>query len=93
VIEARCTVTDTLAMAREKFPGQRNSLDALCDRFSVDKSQRILHGALLDAELLAEVYLAPPPPTGPPNSRSPPPDAARIATPLIPRDRGRVGSA
>ncbi|HVT32780.1 MAG TPA: DNA polymerase III subunit epsilon [Rhodanobacteraceae bacterium] len=54
----RVTVLDTLALAREKFPGQRNSLDALCRRFDVDNSHRELHGALLDAQLLAEVYLA-----------------------------------
>ncbi|RCX09849.1 DNA polymerase III subunit epsilon [Extensimonas vulgaris] len=50
-------VTDTLAMAKELFPGKRNSLDALCDRLGVDNSSRTLHGALLDAELLAEVYI------------------------------------
>lgn len=49
-------VTDSLALAKEKFPGKRNSLDALCDRLGVDNSQRNLHGALLDAKLLAEVY-------------------------------------
>jgi len=54
----RATVLDTLALAREKFPGQRNSLDALCKRFGVDNSHREWHGALLDAQLLAEVYLA-----------------------------------
>ncbi|WBU63826.1 DNA polymerase III subunit epsilon [Paracoccus aerodenitrificans] len=48
---------DTLAMAREKFPGAQNSLDALCRRFSIDNSARTLHGALLDSEILAEVYL------------------------------------
>ena len=51
-------VLDTLGLARERFPGQRNSLDALCKRFSVDNSHRELHGALLDAQLLTEVYLA-----------------------------------
>ena len=51
-------VLDTLAMARERFPGQRNSLDALCRRLNVDNAHRKLHGALLDAELLTEVYLA-----------------------------------
>lgn len=51
------SVLDTLAMARERFPGQRNSLDALCKRLGVDNGHRKLHGALLDAELLAEVYL------------------------------------
>jgi len=52
------TVLDSLALAREKFPGQRNSLDALCRRFGIDNSHREWHGALLDAQLLAEVYLA-----------------------------------
>ncbi len=52
------TVTDTLKMAREMRPGRRNSLDALCKDFGIDNSGRQLHGALLDAELLAEVYLA-----------------------------------
>lgn len=52
-----CGVVDTLTMAREKHPGQRNSLDALCKRYMVDNSQRDLHGALLDAEILADVYL------------------------------------
>jgi len=50
-------VTDTLAMAKEIYPGKRNSLDALCDRLGVDNSGRTLHGALLDAELLADVYI------------------------------------
>ncbi|MDJ0614331.1 MAG: DNA polymerase III subunit epsilon [Rhizobiaceae bacterium] len=50
-------VVDTLKIARRKFPGQRNSLDALCSRFSVDNSHREKHGALLDSELLAEVYI------------------------------------
>lgn len=50
-------VIDTLEIARSKFPGQRNSLDVLCKRFGVDNSARTLHGALLDAQLLAEVYL------------------------------------
>lgn len=53
-----CSVLDTLEMAREKHPGQRNSLDALCKRYHVDNSNRQLHGALLDAEILAFVYLA-----------------------------------
>lgn len=52
-----CQVTDTLQMARRKHPGQRNSLDALCKRYDVDNAQRELHGALLDAEILADVYL------------------------------------
>ena len=51
-------IVDTLAMARELHPGKRNSLDALCERYVVDNSHRTLHGALLDARLLAEVYLA-----------------------------------
>lgn len=50
-------VVDTLVMAKEMFPGKRNSLDALCDRLGVDNSGRTLHGALLDAELLADVYI------------------------------------
>jgi len=50
-------VVDTLVIARKKFPGARASLDALCQRFEVDSTERVLHGALLDAELLAEVYL------------------------------------
>ena len=48
---------DSLVLAREKHPGQRNSLDALCRRYSIDNSQRVLHGALLDAEILSDVYL------------------------------------
>ena len=51
------SVTDTLVMAKEMYPGKRNSLDALCDRLGVDNSSRTLHGALLDAELLADVYI------------------------------------
>lgn len=57
-IEDRCSVLDTLMMARERYPGQRNSLDALCKRLGVDNSARDLHGGLIDAQLLAEVYLA-----------------------------------
>lgn len=53
-----CQVTDTLAMARKMYPGQKNSLDALCKRLGIDNSRRSLHGALLDAEILADVYLA-----------------------------------
>lgn len=53
-----CEVIDTLVMARALHPGQRNSLDALCRRYEVDNTERELHGALLDAELLADVYLA-----------------------------------
>ena len=52
-----CTVTDSLALARRKHPGQKNGLDALCRRYEVDNSARELHGALLDAEILADVYL------------------------------------
>mgnify|MGYP000102849113 CR=1 FL=1 len=52
-----CSVLDTLVLAREKHPGQRNNLDALCKRYGVDNTQRDLHGALLDAEILADVYL------------------------------------
>ena len=54
----RCTVEDTLLLARQRFPGQRNSLDALCKRLGVDNSRRQLHGALLDAQILTDVYLA-----------------------------------
>ena len=57
-IEELCTVVDTLAMGRRMHPGQRNSLDALCRRYEVDNTRRELHGALLDAEILADVYLA-----------------------------------
>ncbi len=53
-----CQITDTLPLARKLHPGQKNSLDALCKRYNVDNSQRDWHGALLDAQLLAEVYLA-----------------------------------
>lgn len=52
-----CTVTDTLVLAKQLYPGQRNSLDALCKRLEIDNSHRELHGALLDSQLLAEVYL------------------------------------
>jgi len=52
-----CRITDTLQLARRKHPGQRNSLDALCKRYEVDNSHRELHGALLDSEILADVYL------------------------------------
>ena len=57
-VEECCRVIDSLVMARGKHPGQRNNLDALCQRYGVDNSQRDLHGALLDAEILADVYLA-----------------------------------
>lgn len=57
-VDQVCKVTDTLLMARQMHPGQKASLDALCKRYSVDNSGRNLHGALLDAQLLAEVYLA-----------------------------------
>lgn len=57
-LEEVCEVTDSLALARQMHPGQRNSLDALCRRYQVDNSGRELHGALLDAEILADVYLA-----------------------------------
>jgi DNA polymerase-3 subunit epsilon len=56
-IENYCGVVDTLVMARQKRPGQKNNLDALCKHYGVDNSQRDLHGALLDAEILADVYL------------------------------------
>jgi len=57
-IADHCTVLDTLSLAREIHPGQRNSLDALCKRYEVDASKRDVHGALIDSELLARVYLA-----------------------------------
>jgi len=57
-ITAHAMVLDTLALAREMHPGQRNSLDALCKRYNVDASKRDVHGALIDVELLARVYLA-----------------------------------
>lgn len=57
-VRERCGVEDSLELARQRFPGQRNSLDALCRRLGVDNSHRHLHGALLDAQILAEVYLA-----------------------------------
>ena len=53
-----CKVTDSLAMARKMFPGKRNSLDALCSRYEIDNTKRTLHGALLDSEILAEVFLS-----------------------------------
>ncbi len=56
-VRDHCQVLDTLALAREKHPGQKNSLDALCKRYEVDNSQRELHGALLDAQILVDVYL------------------------------------
>jgi DNA polymerase-3 subunit epsilon len=58
LVAGLCQVLDTLALARELHPGQRNSLDALCKRYDVDNSARELHGALLDARILADVYLA-----------------------------------
>ena len=57
-IDELCKVLDSLALARQMHPGQRNSLDALCKRYSVDNSHREYHGALLDARILAEVFLA-----------------------------------
>ena len=57
-VEDHCMVVDTLLMAREMHPGQKNSLDALCKRYEIDNSQRDLHGALLDAQILLDVYLA-----------------------------------
>jgi len=57
-LEHYCSILDTLMLARKLHPGQKNSLDALCKRYNIDNSQRTLHGALLDAEILADVYLA-----------------------------------
>ena len=56
-ISGYCSIIDTLVMARSRHPGQKNNLDALCKRYEVDNAQRVLHGALLDAEILADVYL------------------------------------
>ncbi len=56
-LEDHCQVLDTLVMARQKHPGQKNSLDALCKRYHIDNAHRTLHGALLDSEILADVYL------------------------------------
>ncbi len=58
LIEERCSIIDTLILARNKHPGQSNSLDALCRRYQVDNSKRDLHGALIDTQLLGRVYLA-----------------------------------
>ncbi len=55
--QAMCSITDTLVMAKKMFPAKRNNLDALCDRYGIDSKHRVLHGALLDAEILADVYL------------------------------------
>ena len=57
-VDQICTILDTLVLARKMHPGQKNNLDALCKRYDIDNSQRDLHGALLDAEILAETYLA-----------------------------------
>ncbi|XKE47345.1 DNA polymerase III subunit epsilon [Halomonas organivorans] len=57
-VAAHCRILDTLQLARDKHPGQRNNLDALCKRYEIDNGHRVLHGALLDAEILADVYLA-----------------------------------
>ncbi|MEM6639636.1 MAG: DNA polymerase III subunit epsilon [Pseudomonadota bacterium] len=57
-LEGRCDILDTLELARERHPGQRNSLDALCKRYDIDNTDRTLHGALLDARILTDVYLA-----------------------------------
>ncbi|MCE8001990.1 DNA polymerase III subunit epsilon [Billgrantia ethanolica] len=57
-VAEHCRILDTLRLARERHPGQRNNLDALCKRYEIDNGHRVLHGALLDAEILAEVYLA-----------------------------------
>lgn len=58
VIDESCSIVDTLVLARQLHPGQRNSLDALCKRYDIDNSKREWHGALLDAEILADVYLS-----------------------------------
>ncbi|NRA41225.1 MAG: DNA polymerase III subunit epsilon [Pseudomonadales bacterium] len=56
-VEDHCQIFDSLVMAKQKHPGQRNNLDALCKRYGIDNSHRVLHGALLDSEILADVYL------------------------------------
>ena len=58
LVKERCAVLDTLKLARQLYPGQKNSLDVLCKRYDIDNSSRELHGALLDARILADVYLA-----------------------------------
>lgn len=58
LMEQKCSVVDTLLLARKKHPGQRNNLDALCKRYDIDNTHRQLHGALLDAQILAQLYLA-----------------------------------
>jgi DNA polymerase-3 subunit epsilon len=58
IMKDHCTVLDTLVMARNMHPGRRNSLDALCDRYDINNTSRELHGALLDSEILADVYIA-----------------------------------
>ena len=57
-LETICTITDSLVMARDRHPGQRNSLDALCKRYDINNEHRTLHGALLDSQILGDVYLA-----------------------------------
>lgn len=57
-VDQRCQILDTLVMARKMHPGQKNDLNSVCQRYEIDNSQRTLHGALLDAEILADVYLA-----------------------------------
>jgi DNA polymerase-3 subunit epsilon len=79
----RCTVEDSLLLARQRFPGQRNSLDALCKRLGVDNSQRQLHGALLDAQILTDVYLALTAGQGEIGFASEAPKAQAAAVPLV----------
>ncbi len=85
----RCTVEDTLLLARQRFPGQRNSLDALCKRLGVDNSQRQLHGALLDAQILTDVYLALTSGQGEIGFASEAPKAATMARTLVTADAAR----
>ena len=88
-IEDICTVTDSMVMARHKHPGQKNGLDALCRRYGVDNSSRDLHGALLDAELLADVFLLM---TGGQGSLLPSDEPAEAVTEIVrlPADRPKV---
>ena len=87
LIQDYCTVLDTLEVARKKHPGQKNSLDALCKRYAVDNSQRDLHGALLDSEILADVYLLM---TGGQASLSLDQDSASVSTERVNSDKKLV---
>lgn len=89
-IEERCRILDTLALARKMYPGQRASLDALCKRLGIENGHRTLHGALLDAEILADVYLAM---TGGQNDLTlePPKATETVINPLLTKSRKKRG--